>query len=195
MREHGWKQGRKVTNEDNAVGKSTAVRGRGMCEEKITFIWNTCVLLNHGWNLGWGVTLVERGWQTQGNYFLFQTDVLIMALCWWNSIKKRFKMGYTVMGICSWEAEGKMIICNRRVSSLCALGAGRRVGLQLPEQVKGKAWLLLQQKMGRRDRLVQQEGRRKHVVEDVHMYLQMTPHKAKILTLICHIKEMFCSLL
>lgn len=138
---------------------------------------------------------VERGWQTQGNYFLFQTDVLTMALCWWNSIKKRFKTGYTVMGICSWEAEGKMIICNRRVSSPCALGAGSRAGLQLPEQGEGKAGLLSEQKMARRDRLLRQEGRRKYVLEDVHMYLQMIPHKAKILTLICHVKEMFCSFL
>lgn len=29
MREHSWKQGRRVTNEDNAVGKCTAGRGRG----------------------------------------------------------------------------------------------------------------------------------------------------------------------
>lgn len=33
------------------------------------------------------------------------------------------------------------------------------------------------------------------MVEDVHTYLQTTPHEAKILTLICHIKEIFCSVL
>lgn len=51
-----------------------------MCEEKIAFISNTFEPVNHSRNLGLSETVVERRWQTQGNYFLFQTDVLTMAL-------------------------------------------------------------------------------------------------------------------